>query len=338
MSFATELVKIRRMLRDPAAAIWSDAFLRHLFNDVQNDFQHRTHVLEGVHTQRIPGLYHASYMFDWEWKHVAGQVYQCLNLHDDYAYCHRWEPQEITEIDSDAADYGVHFSQPWEAFMGATPGDPVRIKFPANFRAMRFAAYDESPIYATTRKLVQSRDPSHVETQGDPIAYYPVDDTDNSYVLYPRPSVAWVNEIDGDGVALFADGDTEDTTTGTIAVRSGSYDTGTGAAVDIVDVEDSLFMVYEVVPTEISSHADVPDYPEFLRKYIRFGVISRAYGGNNDGRIRSLSDLWALRYEMGVRATRRYVLNRRQDRDYRLGGGRSVYRSRHPKLPSTYPQ
>lgn len=340
MSWTAELAKIRRMLRDPDGAIWSEAFLRHLYNDVQNDLQHKTQVLEGVTVQRVPGLYHCSYMHDWEWKHLPSnlsQFYQCLNPHDEGVFCHRWEPQEVTAIDGDVADYGVHFTHPWEAFMGETPADPVRFRFPANFHRMKFAAYDESPIHATTRKRVQSRDPSHIVTEGDPVAYYPTDDVDNSYVLYPRPSTAWRNEISGDGVAFFADGDTENVTTGTIAVRSETYDGGELAAVDIVEVTDNVLMVYGVTPTEVRTLSDEPDFPDFLRKYVRYGVIARAYGGNNDGRIRSLSDLWTLRYEIGVKLVRKYVRNRRNDRDYRLMSGATRLRVRHPKLPSTYP-
>ncbi|KKL73812.1 hypothetical protein LCGC14_2071110, partial [marine sediment metagenome] len=67
MSWNDELIKIRRLLRDPDANIWTDGFILHLFNDVQKDFQHRTSVLEDAAVQRIPGIYHFAYMFDWEY-------------------------------------------------------------------------------------------------------------------------------------------------------------------------------------------------------------------------------------------------------------------------------
>jgi hypothetical protein len=109
--------------------------------------------------------------------------------------------------------------------------------------------------------------------------------------------------------------------------------------VDIVDTVSNVFMVYAVSPIDMIAGGDEPDFPVFLRKYIRAGVISRAYAGNNDGRIRSLGDYWAMRYNLGVEFTKRYRRNRQQDRDYRLTThGMPARRSyRHPRLPDGYP-
>lgn len=342
MTFADELVKIRRMLRDPDGNIWSDDFLRHQWNDVQQIYQHQTLVLEDVHAQRVPGLFQYSYMYDHEYQNLPTEYshfYQCLNQHDDYVICHRWEPQHITGIAADVSDYGAHFTQPWEACLSLTPGETIKFKFPANFNTMKFIAYDQEPISATTKKMVQSADPSYVIKEGEPVCYYLHDEADGTYVLYPRPSTVFANELTGEGMAFYASGDTEDVTTGVIAVREGSTDSDDiGVAVDIVDTADNLFMVYSVSPTDIESVADEPEIPVFLRKYINYGVISRAYGGNNDGRIRSLADYWEMRYKLGVEFTKRYMRNKRQDRDYRLTTRATSRRqSRHPRLPSAYP-
>jgi len=98
-------------------------------------------------------------------------------------------------------------------------------------------------------------------------------------------------------------------------------------------------MIYDVDPTNIETASDDGDFPDFLKKYIRYGVISRAYGANTDGRIQSLSDYWSIRYLAGVEATKKFSRNRNNDRDYRLiTGGASTRRTRrHPRLPSTYP-
>jgi len=344
MSWGDELVKIRRFLRDPSGAIWSEAFLRHLWNDVQQDFQHKTSVLEDVIAQKVPATFQYSYQYDWEWRNLPedqSQFYQCLSQHDEGVFCHRWETQQKTGITPDVADYGVHFTQPWEAHMSQVPGDLIKMRFPRNFNTMKFIAYDQEPIYAMSKKQVQSTDPSYITKEGEPIGYYPYDEADNSYILYPRPSVSFVNEIDGDGMALYADGDTEDVTTGAIAVRTGSTDvsTETGIPLDIVDTVNSVFMVYDVSPADVATVSDEPEYPDFLRKYIRFGVVSRAYGANTDGRIRSLADYWEMRYALGIQFGKRFVRNRRQDRDYRLTTKGAVSRRqyRHPRLPDGYP-
>jgi hypothetical protein len=335
MTWADDLEKIRYFLRDPDGALWSEAVLRHLYNDVQQDLVNRTLALEEVATQRVPGLFQGAYLYEWEYSYLGvDRAYQALTRHDDYALCAAWEAQEVAGIASDATDVGSHFTQPWEAYM-TDPGDPIRIRWPRNLNSLQFIAYDEDTISGTTKKAVQSRDSSYILTEGSPSSFYAWDQDD--FVLYPRPSTGFSNEISGEGVAFYADGDSEDVTTGTIATRALTYDGGDGAAVDIVDSADNLFMVYRASPAEISGVSDEPSVPVFLRKYVRYGVIGRAYAANTDGRIRSLGDLWMARYEMGINLTKRFLRNRRQDRDYRLNSGRSIRRSRGPQLPTAYP-
>lgn len=96
MSWAVELQKIRVLLRDPDGAIWSEDFLRGLYNDVQQDLQRQTGVLEDVAVQRVPPNYQFSYQHDWEWQFLPNsqsRFYQCLTQHDDKTICHRWESQ-----------------------------------------------------------------------------------------------------------------------------------------------------------------------------------------------------------------------------------------------------
>lgn len=343
MSWVAELKKVRRLLRDPTGNVWSEAFLKNLWNETQQDYQKRTHVLEDVVAQRVPQLYHFAYQYDWEYAELpttVSQFYRCLNTHDEKVFCHRWEVQEITGIDGDVQDWGTHFTQPWEAFSGVTPGDVIKMRYPRGFNGAKFVAYDEEPIVPTSRKEIQSSDPSYVTRQGEPFAYYTHDEIDNSYVLYPRPSVGFANDVEGEGLAFYEEDDTEDDETGTIAVRSGSGETGhIGGSVDIVDTASNVFMVYEVNPVDVGLVSEEIDYPEFLRKYIRYGVISRAYGANTDGRIPSLSDYWQLRYDIGVEVGKRYCRNRRSDRDYRMTtkGAMSRRTRRHPRLPDGYP-
>jgi len=336
MSWGDELDKIRHFLRDPSGNIWSEAYLRHEWNDVQQDFQNRTGYLEDVAVQRVPGLYQGAFLFDWEARYLGVSVaYQALTRHDQFAICGPWEAQETTGIAGDTDDPGAHFTQPWEAYMDV-PGELVRMRWPRNFHHALYLAYDNEPIGVSTRKAVQSRDSSYLETQGTPLCLYAYDQ--DQYVLYPRPSVSFVNELDGEGVATFADGDTEDVTTGTVGIRTASYDAGEGASIDIIDSADNLFVVYRVRPTDMQSTADEPDFPGFLRKYIRAGVVGRAYAANTDGRIRSLGDLWEARYELGIEVARRYLRNKRQDRDYRLGGPPAPRPTRSTlRLPDTYP-
>jgi hypothetical protein len=337
MSWSDTLTRIRRLLRDPDANIWSEDYLRHIYNDVQQHFQQKTLFLEEVWIQRVPGLYHGAYLYDWEHVYLGSErEYQALVLHDDYCISYPWEAQEITGLTGDATDSGAHFTQPWEAYVGLTPGEPARVRWPSNCNSLKWAAYDERPVCASSRKTVQSADSSYITTQGTPTTLYEWDE--DQYVLYPRPSSGFANELDGEGMALFADGDTEDTTSGTVAVRSTSFDAGAGMSVDIVDAADNLFLVYRASPTDMATAADEGDFPLFLVKYLIYGVVARAYAANTDGRIPSLGVYWKSRYELGISFTRRYIRNKRQDRDYRMVTPGVHGRSRRlPRLPDTYP-
>jgi hypothetical protein len=344
VTWAKELKKLRRSLRDPDGNIWTDISLRHIYNDIQQDFQKQTKVLEDVTSQRVPQLYHYAYMHDWEYGYVPSkwsQFYQCLLQHGEHVITHRWEAQALAGIDSAVPEYGINFIQPWEAYMGPTlPGHEVKMRFPQNFNSVKYIAYDEEPIHVTTKKMVQSSDPSYVTRTGQAFSYYPYDETDNSYVLYPRPDVSFADDVDGDGVAFYQEGDTESDTTGIIAVRDDSTPSASyGASVDIVGTLNQVFLVYRVSPEDVANAEDEPAFPEFIRKYIRYGVVSRAYSSNTDGKIPSLGLYWGTRYSLGIKFVKQYVLQRRTDRDYRLTtkGVEPRRNRRLPRLPDGYP-
>jgi hypothetical protein len=310
---------------------------------VQKDFQKKTKVLEDVISQRVPQLYHYVYMYDWEYGYMPtkwSQFYRCLLQHGEHVICHRWEAQALAGVDSSVSEYGANFIQPWEAYMLA-PGHEVKMRWPQNFNTTRYIAYDEEPISATTKKAVQSSDPSFVTRTGNTFSYYPYDDSDNSYVLYPRPTVSFANDISGEGIAFYEAGDTENDTTGIIAVRDDSTPSESfGASVDIIGTVDQVFLVYEVDPNDVDSADDEPDFPPFMTKYLRFGTAARLFSSNTDGKDQLLADYWRVRYDLGVKFTRQYVRNRREDRTYALMTHDVISRRsrRVPRLPDGYPR
>ncbi len=378
MTWGAELVKIRRLLRDPSGNIWSDGQLRRLWNQVQYDLQSRTTVLQTVRTQRVPGLWQIAYMHDWEHQYLPetlSSYYQCLSRHGGAVFCHRWEPQTVSEAGSDVSDYGAHFTQPWEAWAGLTPAQKIRNQFPANMRSLRYIAYDEEPLSFTTEKRVQQSDISYITNEGRPFAYYEGEDVEASYVLYPRPSTGFSDELSGDGVFLYSsDEDTGDAEAsgqhvpgphqpgphqpgphipsggssssggsgafGQVVVFEGYGESGEGVSIDAITTIDNVFMVYDVSPLEVQTETDPTDWPQFLQKYVRYGVVARAYGANTDGRIPSLSQYWLRRYLGGVKVIEKFKINRRNDRDYSLttkGIPAKRARRRLPRLPDTYP-
>lgn len=199
MNFGEQLKRIRRYLRDPDGNIWSRALLLNLFNDVQRDIQHKTWVLEDVRTVRVPPLYHCAYLFDWEWAYLPenlSQFYKALRerLQGDEVVCYRFEAQ--VDNNGDANDEGEHFTQPWEAFISGTPGELVQHKFPSDFHAAIWIAFNRQPIDALNKKVLQQCDSSYLTRTGTPVGYYRDDLLENSFVLYPFPlAIVW-NDVD----------------------------------------------------------------------------------------------------------------------------------------------
>jgi hypothetical protein len=341
MDLSSQLTRIRRFLRDPDSLIWDDNFLLNLFNDVQEEIQNRTHFLENLQALRIPQLFQFSYLYDWEWPFLPGgqsQFYQAFYQHQqaNHVYQNNWEIQQVWQTNVDVESDGAHTTQQWELFYD-DPGDQLKIRFPNDHRETKFIAYDRKPITQRYLREIQSRDSSYRTHEGVPLYYY-VDELDNSLTLYPRPTQA--NWIDGNGVAQFGDEDTVNSEAGTILRR---YDTTLsqdgGIAVDIIDAEYNVFLVYEQNTADLTSINDSSPFPVYLRKYIEYGVLAKAYGANTDGRIRSLAEYWENRFEIGIKAIKKLQTKRFADRQYfmKTKGAYSYSKPSHPRLPSTYP-
>jgi len=408
MNFGDQLRKIRRFLRDPNGNIWSRSFLKATYNDVQSDIQRRLKFLEQIAVLNYPPRYQLSYLYDWEWPFLTGsQFYQALRYHDqsDYTFSSLWEAQSDYGVTGVVNDSGFQFTHPWEAFTGDTPAVPIPIKFPDNFRAMKFLAWDKRPLEFKSKKSITRVDTDYKTREGTPVFYYREDDLGDSFIPYPRPStISWDDEItpvrdvlyvyahdwessyatgeqftrndstnsrdyvflweidlgtyresymrgmwmfevgtssaDQVGQVSYLEDDDNDTESGTIMRRDGSMaNQDAGVAIDILDIDNEFFMIFESGPTDIQDDTDESDFPIFLRKYIEYGVLERAYGALTDGKIQSLKEYWGNRYMIGIEAIKLYMLKKKTDRDYQLRIAGSPARKvvRHPKLPSTYP-
>lgn len=113
-----------------------------------------------------------------------------------------------------------------------------------------------------------------------------------------------------------------------------------GVTLDVVDVDDAILLVMEIDPREPQSLGDDLDMPSYLVRYVRFGVLGRAYAANTDGRIESLSRYWMARYNRGIENIQRFKGRRTADRVYRMVTQRAPIvgtKPKHPRLPDGYP-
>ena len=161
------------------------------------------------------------------------------------------------------------------------------------------------------------------------------DEERNQFIPYPRPSdVTW------DDMTL---ADMLDDTGGIVTWDEAALDeSNIGMVTDTIDTSASFFSVFEAIPADVPDNPSdwittEIDWPAYLVKYIRFGTLERCYGADTDGFIPSLRDFWNQRKELGINAIKRFKYMRRQDRSYRMVGGTSTSNSRHPRLPSEYP-
>ncbi len=347
MTWTNSLTRIRRFLRDPQANIWDDTSLLAEFNDEQRDVQQRTNYLEDVQAVRVPPMYDFSYLQDWEWAFLSSTTgnYQALRFHEqaEIAFCYRWEPQAVWGlVSATAPDEGIHFTQPWEAFMGEVPGEIIPLQFPPGFHNAKFVAWDKDPIDYITLKAMQQDDPSWTSRTGIPFAYWRPDKYQDQFCLYPLPSSpVWddINRVET-GMVLYADSDTPTSEYGTIADIEDLIGGGeSGIVTDIIDPADNVLIIFSQTPAAIVENNNESDFPAFLQKYVEYGTIEQAYAADTDGQIKSLRDYWAWRKELGIKAIQRFMSLRTADRDYRLKtkGAPGFRTKRQPRLPDEYP-
>ena len=323
MTWAEQLVRIRRFLRDPNGNIWNSALLLRLYNDEQHELFIKLGLNETVKCVRIPPMFYTSYMHDWEWAHTdysSGQVWQIFSFYDytQIVHTYRWEAQQQAGLDVSETEAGHHFTHPWEAYSEiTTPEEVPPLHAATGFHKMIFLAYDREPLEPTTKKEITQDDPSW-RTRTSGISYYYRDENLSDFLMpYPIPTVTeWQDTAEGE-----ADPDTS------------QYGSTT------LDVDYNLLMVFEKEPTELSATSDESDFAEFLQKYLEYGVLERAYAANTDGNIASLSDYWGERKKLGYKAIRLYKSKRTVDRDYCLVTKDTPAKStrRHPRLPDAYP-
>jgi len=199
MNFSDELKRIRRFLRDPNGKIWDRDMILDIYNDVQTDLQQKTKIAEAIAGIPVPSPVHMSYTYDWEAEFVDDPEasYKCFyeEQNTGTVCTYRWEIEAVLGLPATGSDRGMHFTQPWEAWDTMTPADPAPMKFPSDFKTMKYISYDEKPLEALTERMVSDRDPSWHTRVGEPVDYIRRNVMDNEFFLYPRPSKMTVPDM-----------------------------------------------------------------------------------------------------------------------------------------------
>jgi hypothetical protein len=347
MNWADQLIRIRRWVRDPAANIFSEPFLRLLYNDEQSQLYTVLAPMLNVQAILTHPEFVGTYTHDWEWMHLdheSGNVYQVGQYYDaaDYVYFYVWEPESIKGYNADSVDAGSVYTHPWEAWM-TTPHYPPPIPLPDDFNSAVFLAHDRQKLYPETKSEIISRDDMTWKTRTGPGISYWRDAKNNNWIrIYPLPSITWYD----DEISI-ADPDTAEYVDVGEAVTFGSEDAYFGTTLvrfdssdDANDTDNNILIVYNTDSTDMTAAPDESTLPEWMQKYIEYGVAARALRANTDGRVESLADYWDMRKKAGYEVIKRWKRLKMSNRNIvfrtRNGSSGTGQRPKHPRLPSTY--
>jgi len=342
MTWAEHKAKIRRFLRDPDGRLWDDPFLLRLWNDVQHEVNHAMGLMIDVEAVRGPPQFSCSYIHPWEWSYgdKTGKGFNALSPDDqsNFILCYTWEMEELAGYTSSTPSKSVCV-HPWEQCVEPCEG-PLLFNLPDHFESAKLVAYDNEPIEYRQVQGIMDNDPSYVTRTGDPFAYYRPSVGDHTFSLYPKPSTVIWPEMNDEGLVLFSDGDTIDSELGGVVLADGGEDlSDSGLAVDAISSTDNILFVYHKNTTDLASDDDESDLPDFISKYVVFGVLERAFMANTDGRLPTLAAYWSRRKEIGFKLIAKFLAKRTTDRVVKLRtpGCPAQIARRHPRLPDSYP-
>lgn len=353
LTLSEQITRVRRFLRDPDGAIFSDTMLTRWLNQGSKSFEVAAGRLEAATVVRLPALFAQCYQHTWEYGYSDtshGIVLQVMQYDDRnmLAYCFAWEPESVSGTNASSNALGARMTQQWEAVYSGTACEPQVFWLPDNFHNALFFAYDEEVLEATDMREIQGTDSTWKTRTGLPFAFYRIDTERNLFALYPSPSsFTWSDPTwdaaadDANGAWLYTDTNTGSNSGVVVSATGKAIASSTiGTGIDLGDQDGQAFVVYRAVARDMADGTDESEFPQFLRKYIEQDALEQAYTANTDGKIESLRKYWAMRKEYGLTLVKAFNYRRNADRNYQLMPQGQPARSGKPlpRLPAEYPE
>ena len=333
MSLSSTLTKLRRFLRDPDGVIWTDADILTYWNDAQVEIAQKTLIHSRVEAHHYPPEYNYAYAHDWERQFIEGDSYcpfEQSMTRAGLSFCHSWESAYYLDTIS-TAHPGYRITHPWESAF-VIPDGFIPIPLHEQFDRMIFAAYDRIKIDPVSRKELSETNPYYQTQVGPPSNYWRPDEFSNQMVLYPQPAMV-VRNYDYteilDDPSSYPDPVTESS-------EEWLDDADTGLITDVINLDNSLFMVYQALPSDITAWTDDPELPPWLLKCVECAALERAYGADTDGFIPTLRDYWKLRKDLHLKLVGKFKIMRLTDRDFVMGQFPKTRAGRGGTLPSPF--
>lgn len=323
------LSRIRGFLRDPDGDIWTNDQILQYWNRALIDIEQKTGVIEVAESFPFPSQYTYAITYAWERQFVEGDIWEPFDFWEagNAAITYVWEAA-YWQADVKTAHSGYVITQPWEAKY-VNPDNVLPVQVNQQMSKVTFASFDEQTIKGTTIQSLGGQDQWYKTRKGECLSYYWWNETDMQIGLYPNPPVILdtleIDEVfdDEGGIVLFEDSNPETSDTGYVT--------------NVVETDDTLFMVYKPYSQVDSILEEVP-YPEWTRHYLEIAVLEYAFGADTDGFIPSLRDYWQARKEIGYKILHKLHNAKMEDRNLVRGAKASPRRYRHPRFPAGYPE
>jgi len=197
--FSTIEAKLRRVLRDPDAKVFSSNLIMDAFNRSIERLAKDTEVLEDVVGIHWPPQADYGITQQWEKAYVKGYIrwYGLHSERDNFRCSYLWEIEQKAGYTPDSTD-GVRVTVPWEGYIDdvadtlGTIMDRDLATFPHDFESPIMVVYDNERLEPIHEDQAKSGDDSYRTSSGTPLYYYRVGETE--FAPMPKPSeVSWVD-------------------------------------------------------------------------------------------------------------------------------------------------
>ena len=343
MQVSTSITRIRRLIRDNDADIFSDEAIMRIWSEIQQKFCMETGLLETYTVLPVPPTTFITYTHRWE-EEFSGKPSNVLySFMDSYTYTQPWEPS-VTMGAEEQAVGGITSTHQWESFY-AVIQNRILHYFPSDFIQAVYVAFDEKPIEFRTRNQIQKGNEAFKTREGV-YPYIYVEDLESlTFHLFPKVTDTYGNsDINSEyGVVAYdEDGNINPTSSdyGVVTFASDAdIDGDYGEVVYYQGMENNLYLIYLRRSLPFTSSNQSVDVPDWCVKYIEFGVMSRLLEAETDLFDLNLSKHFTSMYKRGITLTKKTISLSHIMRVYRMEGtpNRTREKRRLGDLPSNYP-
>ncbi len=187
--------RMRRILRDTNARVFSSNLLKDCFNRALEQLAKDGDVLQDVVAMHWPPQCDYATTGEWENDYVKGYIrtYGLQGERDDWRCSYTWEIEQKAGYAPESVD-NTRVTAPWEGYIDNVDNvmDRDLAAFPHDFEAPIMVTYDNERLEPIHEDQAKSGDNKYRTRSGTPVYYYRVNEFE--FAPLPRPNeIAWDN-------------------------------------------------------------------------------------------------------------------------------------------------